>query len=197
MTAVPAPPPAPPRWLVPVVIVVVSIMVGGGLLARELYRLPETVPDAILAESTTARPLAQQPGPDTVELTPDAAAHPRSAAVRTVLQTYYDSINHRDYDLWKTVVTRERIQARPRSTWLNDYGSSRDGSILVYRINPVSDAELRVLVGFTSTQNAEDAPPELPEPCVHWRLVLPLALESGTWKVDAVTGSTTPELSRC
>ncbi|UQS26529.1 MULTISPECIES: hypothetical protein [Amycolatopsis] len=193
----PAPPAAPPRWLVPVVIVVVSIMVGGGLLARELYRLPEAAPDAILAQTSPARPLAEQPGPGIVELTPDAAAHPQNATVRGLLQTYFDSINNRDYELWKTAVTRERVQAKPKSTWLNDYRTTKDGSILVYRIDPVTDDELRALVGFTSTQDVKDAPAELPEPCVHWRLVLPLALESGAWKVDTVTGSTTPELSRC
>ncbi|WP_306999360.1 hypothetical protein [Amycolatopsis thermophila] len=192
-----APPVARPRWLAPVVIVVVSIMVGGGLLARELYRLPETTPDAILAQSSAARPLEQQPGPGTVELTPDAAAHPQNAAVRTLLQSYFDAINNRDYDLWKTAVTRERSQAKPRSTWLADYSTTRDGSILVYRIDAVNDKEMRVLVGFTSTQDQKSAPAELPEPCVHWRLVLPVTLESSAWKVDTVTGSNTPELSRC
>ncbi|WP_179775979.1 hypothetical protein [Amycolatopsis endophytica] len=191
------PPVVRPRWLAPVVIVVVSIMVGGGLLARELYRLPESAPDAILAQSAAPRPIEQQPGPGTVELTPDAAAHPQNTAVRAVMQAYFDSINNRDYDLWKTAVTRERQQAKPESTWLKDYDSTRDGSILVYRIDAVPDKQLRVLVGFTSTQDPADAPPELPEACVHWRLVLPLTLESSAWKVDAASGSTTPELSRC
>ena len=192
-----APPAAPPRWLAPVVIVVVSIMVGGGLLARELYRLPDATPDAILAQSTAARPLAQQPGPGSVELTPDAATHPQHATVRTLLQTYFDAINNRDYDRWKTAVTRERVQAKPKANWLADYHSTRDGSILVYRIDPVSDQQLRVLIGFTSTQDIADAPPELQAACIHWRLALPLVVESGAWKVDTVTGSTTPELTRC
>jgi len=187
-----------PRWLVPVVIVVVSIMVGGGLLARELYRLPDAPPDAVLAPSTATHPPAQlQPGPGNVALTPDAAAHPHHDEVRAVLQAYFDAINTRDYDLWKTAVTRERQQSKPRSTWLADYGTTRDGSILVYRIDAVSATDLNVLVGFTSTQDPEDAPPELPQPCVQWRLVLPLTLESSSWRVAAARGSTTPELSAC
>lgn len=191
--------PSPHRWLLPVLIVVVSLMVGGGLLARELYRVPDPEPNAILAlPSSTTRPLAQQPGPGTVELTPDAAAHPQHEVIRELLQTYFDSINSRDYDQWKTTVTKARIQAKSRQSWLQDYQSTKDGSILVYRIDAVSDQDLRVLVGFTSVQDPADAPDELSEAsCVHWKLTLPVTLESGRWKVDTVAGYTTPEVTKC
>ncbi|WP_236788901.1 hypothetical protein [Amycolatopsis sp. GM8] len=198
MSAVPASP-SPQRWLLPAVIVVVSLMVGGGLLAREFYRVPDPQPDAILAlPSTTARPLAQQPGPGTVELTPDAAAHPQHEVIRQLLQTYFDSINNRDYEQWKTTVTRARILAKSRPAWQQDYLSTKDGSILVYRIDAVSEQDLRVLVGFTSVQDPKAAPQELPgASCVHWKLTLPITLESGHWRVDTVAGYTTPEAARC
>ncbi|GAB2976449.1 hypothetical protein GCM10017788_43090 [Amycolatopsis acidiphila] len=180
-------------------IVVVSLMVGGGLLARELYRVPDPQPDAILAlPSSTARPLAQQPGPGSVELTPDAAAHPQHEVIRQLLQAYFDSINSRDYEQWKTTVTKARIQAKSRPAWLQDYRSTKDGSILVYRIDAVSDKDLRVLLGFTSVQDAADAPETLPgASCVRWKLTLPVTVESGHWKVDTVAGYTTPENARC
>ncbi|GAA5170092.1 hypothetical protein [Amycolatopsis dongchuanensis] len=198
MSAVPVPP-SSQRWLLPVLVVVVSLMVGGGLLAREVYRLPESTPDAVIAlPSSTARPAAEQPGPGTVELTPDAAAHPQHAVISQLLQTYFDAINSRDYDQWKTTVTRARIQAKPRASWLEDYDSTKDGSILVYRIDAVTATDLRVLVGFTSIQDPTAAPAELPDAtCVHWKLGLPVALEQGHWRVDAVAGYTTPEMSRC
>ncbi|GHF88855.1 hypothetical protein GCM10017566_73240 [Amycolatopsis bartoniae] len=194
--------PAPPnahRWLLPVLVVVVSLMVGGGLLARELYRLPDQQPDAILALPTsTARPPDQQPGPGTVELTPDAAAHPQHDAISQLLQTYFDSINNRDYDQWKTTVTRARIQAKSRAEWLKDYQSVKDGSILVYRIDTITAQDLRVLVGFTSVQDAASAPAELPgAACVQWKLSLPVTIEQGHWRVDSVAGYTTPEVARC
>jgi hypothetical protein len=190
---------SPHRWLLPVVVVVVSLMVGGGLLARELYRVPDPQPDAILAlPSSTARPLAQQPGPAAVELTPDAAAHPQHEVVSQLMQKYFDSINNRDYDQWKTTVTRARIAAKSRPAWLQDYQSTKDGSILVYRIDAVTDTDLRVLLGFTSVQDPAEAPETLPgASCVHWKLTLPVTFESGHWKVDTVAGYTTPENARC
>ena len=194
------PAPIPPhRWLIPVLVVVVSLIVGGGLLTRELYRAPDQRADTVLGlPSSTARPLAQQPGPGTVELTPDAALHPEHEAVRTLLQRYFDAINGLDYDQWKATVTKTRIQAKPKADWLKDYASSKDGSILVYRIDGVSDQDLRVLVGFTSVQDPAKAPDEVPgASCVLWRLVLPLTQESGDWKVDTVAGYTTPEVARC
>lgn len=190
---------SPQRWLLPVVVVIVSLMVGGGLLAREVYRVPDPQPDAILAlPSTTARPLAQQPGPGTVELTPDAAAHPQHEVVQQLLQDYFDSINNRDYDRWKTTVTKDRIQAKTRSAWQQDYQSTKDGSILVYRIDAVTDKNLLVLLGFTSVQDVSQAPESLPgATCVHWRLTLPITVESGHWKIDSVAGYTTPEVTKC
>ncbi|NKQ59270.1 hypothetical protein HFP15_41180 [Amycolatopsis sp. K13G38] len=183
----------------PVLVVVLSLVVGGGLLAREVYRAPEVRLDTVLGlPASSARPLGEQPGPGTVELTPDAAQHPQHDVVERLLQTYFDAINTRDYDQWKVTVTRDRIQAKPRPAWLNDYKTTKDGSILVYRIDAVAEADMRVLLGFTSTQDASDAPDELPgASCVHWRLSLPLTKESGNWKVDTVAGYAPPEVDAC
>jgi len=177
---------------------VVSLVVGGGLLAREVYREPDQREDTILAvPGSGARPLAQQPGPGTVELTPDAAQHPQHEVVERLLQTYFDAINSRDYDKWKATVTKARILAKPRAAWLKDYDSTKDGSILVYRIDAVGD-DMRVLLGFTSTQDPDEAPDELPgASCVRWRLVLPLTKEAGNWKVDSVTSYAPPEVEAC
>jgi hypothetical protein len=195
---VPAPS-SPQRWLLPVLIVIISLMVGGGLLARELYRQPDAEPAAVLAlPTTTARPPEQQPGPSVVELTPDAEAHPQHENVQQLLQTYFDAINSRDYAKWELTVTRARILAKPPSAWLQDYRTTKDGSILIYRIDALTDRELQVLVGFTSTQDPQDAPAELPgTSCVQWRLILPITQEQGRWKVDIVSGYTAPEVAAC
>ncbi|WP_020671379.1 hypothetical protein [Amycolatopsis nigrescens] len=186
------------RWLLPVLVVVISVTVGGGLLARELYRQPggEPEPEATVAVSTPLAP-SQQPGSPTVEFTPDAAAHPQETSIRRLLQTYFDAINSRDYDRWKSTVTRQRVQAKPAEEWRDDYRTTRDGSILVYRIEPAPDRRLRVLVGFTSTQDPRYAPPELPETCIHWKLIWPLAQEGGQWKLDTLPAGSTSEATKC
>ncbi|WP_186382799.1 hypothetical protein, partial [Amycolatopsis rhizosphaerae] len=148
--------------------------------------------------STTVRPPGQQPGPGTVELTRDAALHPYHDEVRRLLQTYFDAINGRDYDRWKQTVTSDRVRNKPRTTWLKDFESSKDGSILVYRIDLASEHDLRVLIGFTSTQQPQQAPLELPgATCVQWKLVLPVTQEDGDWKVDMLPGYASIDATAC
>lgn len=198
MSSTPTTVPGRPRWLVPVLIVVVSLTVGAGLLARELYRLPAdvTVPPVTVPSTTSLAP-AEQPGSPTVELTPGAAAHPAHEPVRQLLQTYFDAINGRSYERWKTTVTADRIQAQPRREWLVDYRSTRDGSIIVRRIETRPDQQLQVLVGFTSTQDPEDAPLALPVGCIRWNLTLPLQRENGQLRIAAVPAGTIPHREAC
>ncbi|MEU4670716.1 hypothetical protein AB0F91_22695 [Amycolatopsis sp. NPDC023774] len=192
------PAPARQRWLVPVLVVVLSITVGGGLLARELYRRP-VVDTAGSIVPTTPTPVDKndQPGPGDVKVTDDAARHPEGEAVRTVLQDYFDGINRHDYDQWTRSVSNARIADNPRTKWTSDYRSTKDGSILLYRIEPGAGSSLRVLVGFTSTQSSNEAPEALKEGCIRWRLVLPMILEGGGYKIDTVTGGTLPEQEKC
>lgn len=132
-----------------------------------------------------------------MRLTPDAAAHPASVEIRKTLQNYFDAINQREYDLWTTTVVPERVAEKPRETWLADYRTTRNGSILVHRIQALPDAPVTVLISFTSTQDVEYAPPSLRRPCIHWRLVWPLTDEYGEWLIDTVPPGTTPELEPC
>jgi hypothetical protein len=184
--------------LIPAVIVVLSMTIGGGLLARELYR-PQVAERDVMAAlpASSSLPPAQEPGPATVELTADAAVHPQNETVRTLLQAYFDAINKRDYMLWASSVSAERRQSRTRNQWLNDYNSTKDGSILVHRIETPAPGQLRVLVGFTSTQDLSDAPVGLQVGCIHWRLTLPVVLEDARWRIDAVFSGTTPEREKC
>ncbi|WP_245865893.1 hypothetical protein [Prauserella marina] len=187
------------RWLVPVLIVVVSLTVGGGLLAREFYQAPSVVetsePGA--GPSPTSLAPAEQPGSGEVELAADAAAHPRAGAVKALLQAHFDAINARDYDAWASTVVAERMQAQPRQEWLTNYRSTRDGSIVVYRIELAPEQRLSVLVGFTSTQELADAPADLPEECVRWQLTFPMVMEGSRWKIDTAPSGSLPEKSAC
>jgi hypothetical protein len=192
--------PARQRWLIPTLIVLLSLTIGGGLLVRELYRpvSAETPGQSLISSApvTTTLPPAQQPGPRVVGLTTDAAVHPQSAAVRALLQNYFDSINKRDYHLWTVAVSADRRATKTETEWKSDYKSTYDGSILAYRIETVGVGQLRVLVGFTSVQDVKDAPVGMPEPCIRWRLTLPVVMESGSLRVD-ITTTNAPEHEKC
>lgn len=187
------------RWLVPVLIGVVSFALAGGLLARDLYQRADS--DAAIGPvslpTTTSLAPEQQPGSPLVKLTPDAARHPHDETVRRLLQAYFDGINGRNYDRWKTSVTSERVRAKTERQWLRDYRSTQDGNILVHRIETAHDDTMRVLLSFTSTQDIRDAPVILPRRCIRWWLALPIALEQGHWKIDTVPPGTVPEMAAC
>ncbi|MFI5609155.1 hypothetical protein [Amycolatopsis sp. NPDC051903] len=197
MTARP-PAPARQRWLVPVLVVVLSVTVGSGLLARELYRRPAAPPDDPVASTpTTSVSSGDQPGPGQVEVTEDAARHPQDDVVRQVLQMYFDGVNNHDYDQWAQSVSEGRLKAYPEDKWRKGFVSTKDGSILLYRIEPGAGTSLRVLVGFNSTQSLDEAPPDFQYKCIRWRLVLPMVYERGGYKIDAIQSGASPEHDRC
>jgi hypothetical protein len=183
-----------------VLIVVVAVMAAGGLLARAYYRRPAPLTAPTVTVPTTAStPPSKQPGPSTVQLEADAKAHPDHDGVRAGLQAYYDAINHGDYYAWKGAVTRARAATKTYTGWQSDFRTTQDGSIVIYRIDSVSTSELRVYVGLTSVQDPSAAPKNLPLACLRWNLVLPMALETGLWKVDVATAGDTvpPVVSGC
>jgi hypothetical protein len=181
------------------VAVVVVVAAAGGFAAREIYRpqAGQQVTTSITATSTTPLPPDKQPGARDVVGTQDAVGHPQYAAIRQLLQDHFDAINDRQYDKWRTTVTRDRAKTLPEPSWREDYRTTRDGSILIHRIDTSPDRRMRVLLGFTSTQRVEDAPPELPEPCIKWRIVLPLAKEDNKWKIDVGSEGASPQHDGC
>ncbi len=173
-------------------VVVLSVTVAGGLLARELYRRPDQ-PDpggGTVAPSTTNDGVPRElPGPGRVEVTADAAGHPDGNTVREVLQSYFDAVNSKDYRAWTTTVSEERRSKMPESRWRHDFQSTKDGTITVYRIEPGAQSTLRVLVRFISTQSLDEAPPDFKQPCIRWNLMLPLKFEQGQYRIDVTDGA--------
>jgi len=187
------------RLLVPTVIGVMSLAVAGGLLARELYqeRAPVRADIPVTVAPSTSLAPSDQPGSAQVKLTPDAARHPYGEIARKLLQAYTTGINERNYGRWKTAVSQERIAVQPKQAWLEGYRSTRIGSAVLHRIETGPDGSLRILFSFTSTQDEQDAPPDLPAGCIHWQLMLPLVLENDGWKIGSVVPGTVPEARRC
>lgn len=186
------------RWLVPLLIVVGALAVGGGLLLREVYQQQrQAVAPPVTVPSLSTIPLEEQPGSGLVQLTPDAAKHPQNDTVRSLLQAYFDGINLRNFDRWKTSVTIERALERSETAWRESYRTTKNGSILVHRIDTAPGDRLRVLFSFTSTQDLEHAPERFQHPCIRWRLALPLVRENEQWKIAPVPAGTKSEQDPC
>ncbi|SEF35391.1 hypothetical protein SAMN05421837_10839 [Amycolatopsis pretoriensis] len=187
------------RWLVPVVVVVLSVTVGAGLLARELYRRPDQPADESTAATSTPPPAssgAQSPA-GFVQMSDDAKNHPQAGAVRELLKTYFDAINTKQWSLWLEAVSSKRAASQSSSAWKAGVKSTRDYDALVYRIERGAGGSLRVLVGFTSEQEIADAPEYFPEKCIKWRLVLPVVSERTGLKIDTIDPGPGPEHEKC
>ncbi len=117
--------------------------------------------------------------------------------VRDLLQHYFDAINSKSYDDWTQVVTSSRLHTTSRSEWSDDYRTTRDGSIVVYRIESAGTGQLVVLLRFVSVQDPSDAPPDFPYRCIRWHVVFPLAVEHGQWRLDAGETGATPQHQSC
>ncbi|MFJ7219828.1 hypothetical protein [Amycolatopsis sp. NPDC098790] len=187
------------RWLVPVVVVVLSVTVGAGLLAREAYRRPDQPADEPSAPTSAPSSTSgnEPTGLGAVGMTDDARNHPQASAVRELLKTYFEAINTKQYSLWLQVVSSKRAAQQSASEWKAGVKSTKDSDALVYRIERGASGSLRVLVGFTSNQNKADAPDTFPETCIKWRLVLPVVNDRTGLKIDTVDPGPGPEHEKC
>lgn len=184
-------------WLLPVLLITVIATALGALVARSVYaEQPPPTPTAIVP-STSSVPPDEQPGPADVQGTTDATTHPLFATLQPLLQHYFDAINAKDYASWKEVVSSDRIKETDEKTFQNDYRTTRDGTIVIYRIEARGDGNALVMLQFASTQDRADAPPNFPEPCIRWNLVWPFTQQRGVWKLAAGTTSASPQYEKC
>ncbi|WP_461145663.1 hypothetical protein [Salinifilum aidingensis] len=136
---------------------------AGGAVARQLYR----------PAASAQRPPVAEPG-GLLRFTPGSDVHPDRDVVGELLRTHFSAINERDYAAWQSTVTPAKQAEMPPGKWHEEYASTRDSDVLVHRIESGSRRDLRVHLSFTSHQDPGDAPPQLPRPCVRWRVVYPL-----------------------
>jgi hypothetical protein len=163
-----------------VVIVMLASAVGVGMALRDLA--PAAGPDGIGSRggsisgsmSNRVPPKQPEPGPATVVLAEDAAAHPDADRIRKVLQKYFDAINAGDYPLWRSAVIPQLARDIGESAWHGQYRSTLDGTIVVHRLEPRTGGGLVALTSFTSLQNPADAPPEVQVRCLRWWVSYPL-----------------------
>ena len=182
----------------PVLLITVIATALGGLLTRDLYA--DTAPPApapVLPGPPSSLPPSEQPGPVNVQGTLDATAHPLYETFRSLLQNYFEAINSKDYERWTSTVTSKRRKDAPEEDWQTDYRTTKDGSIVLYRIESGADDTARVLLEFTSTQGIKEAPAELPVPCIHWNVVWAFAKENGEWRLATGAASASPQHEEC
>ncbi|MQA12132.1 MAG: hypothetical protein GEU98_27080 [Pseudonocardiaceae bacterium] len=178
-------------------LVVLAVTVTAAILARNWYGEPDGASAGTGIDAGESSVPGGEPGPSAVRLTSDARAHPLGENVRRLLSDYFAAINKRDYERWTRTVTTDRVQSLTEQQWLDNYETTKDGSIRVYRIESAPGNTLRVLLGFTSTQDRSQAPADLPVGCIRWRLSLPVAKEAGQWKIDELEPGTKQEKQRC
>ncbi|MET8763799.1 hypothetical protein [Lentzea sp. NPDC004782] len=185
------------RWLVPAVVVITGAAVAAGMVGRTIYSRPAEAKGEPVVPSTSVSG-APLPGSAEVRLSPDAFTHPDRTSVQAVLQKFFDSINARNFGAWREVVSSRRVSQAVESTWAAAYETTRDGGMVVQRIeSDVVGRRLRVLISFVSTQDVAKAPVGLPEGCIRWRVVYVMVREGGELKVDEAPENRTPQMEKC
>ncbi|MDI2031667.1 hypothetical protein QFW96_23770 [Saccharopolyspora sp. TS4A08] len=169
------------KWGIPLAVVVLLAAGGGGvLLAQNVYygERPRATSNGVSPQ----RGLVSRSG---VEYTPDAAAFPDQRIIEGLLDNYFDGINRKNYELWKSTVPPSKWRELPQSKWTEAYDTTRDYEIKVHRIDPGQDRSALVMLSFKSEQSLEDAPPQVKATCVSWNVVYPVVVdENGNAVLD-------------
>jgi hypothetical protein len=174
-------------WLVPITLLVAVCALVGGLIARQVYAVAK--PAAVSHEPATSAPAStsdgRPPGDDkTVYFTPFAQGDPQYEKVRNAIQSYFNATNHRDYNLWRSVMTAKVVESQPQQSWIGGLKSTQDSDMTVYRIE-ATDSGADVFGSFKSTQDPKDAPQDLQVACIDWHMVWPMVNTNGVLRIDS------------
>lgn len=170
----------------PVVVVPVALAVGlamllvaGALLTPSAARVGRAqVGDTGPVLAGAEPPTDGTAGPPGVVLTPSAAAFPRSAAVRDVLQRWVDARNAHDAAAWAQVVV-PGAGGPDSATFGVRNRTERLGSVTVRRIDPVGGGDLVVPLNYVTTQDPAEAPPDVRSARLCWQVALSVGQERG------------------
>ncbi len=90
-----------------------------------------------------------------------------AAEIQQLLQGYFDAINQHNYTGWSQSVTGKLAREQSSAQWLDAYATTVDSSIWM---QSVSTDPLQVRVRFTSQQDPDLAPKDLPANCIEWAI---------------------------
>ncbi|MEJ2889332.1 hypothetical protein [Actinomycetospora aeridis] len=155
-----------------VLLVVAGALLGARAAAVGRAAVGDTGPSLVGAEL----PDDGSAGPPTVVLSPAAAVHPESAAVRDVLQRWTDARNAGDLNAYRATLVPD---ARVDPAFADTARTQRVGSVVVRRIDPVAGGELVVPLGFVTTQDPAVAPPDVRVPRLCWQVSAVVQTQGG------------------
>lgn len=153
------------------------------------HGIPSTTAPRPGATSDPADATATPYGPSnnlTVQMSPTAARDARSSDVQQLLQGYFDAINQHNYAAWSQSVTGKIAASQSSSQWLAAYATTVDSSIWM---QSMSSDPLQVELHFTSQQDPDLAPKDLPVDCIDWSIRYRIETENA----HLVVGSTVPD----
>jgi hypothetical protein len=160
-----------PAVLVPVVLVIglVLLVVAGAMMGDRAAAVARaSIGDTGPVLAGAALPPDGSAGSATVELSPAATAHPQAAAVRDLVQRSVDARNSGSYDAWRaTIAPSVRTDA---DVFATETRTVRTGSMVLRRIDPVGRGDLVVPLGYITTQDPADAPPDVRVPRLCWQV---------------------------
>ncbi len=131
------------------------------------------------AATRQSDPLTAPAGPSnnsTVQMSPSVRAHANAGQVAQLMQGYFDAINQHNYSSWSQLVLPSTVRTQGSDAWLQSYATTADSSIWLQEIQ---DDPVRVTVKFTSEQDPDLAPADLPVHCIDWTLTYRLNTEAG------------------
>jgi hypothetical protein len=121
----------------------------------------------------------------TVQMSSSLGRSAHVSEIQQLLQGYFDAINQHNYTGWAQAVTSRLAGEQTRAEWLEAYATSVDSSIWM---QSVKEDPMQVRVRFTSQQDPDLAPKDLPAGCIEWSI---------TYRIESrqdhlVIGSTVP-----
>ncbi|MDN5857583.1 MAG: hypothetical protein L0H84_03080 [Pseudonocardia sp.] len=156
-------------------------------LAAPGNQVPSTVTPV---SPSSVGPTAAPADPDTVQLAQGAAFAPAAPAIQALLQRHFDAINARDFTAWAATVTPDRAGLSAAS-WTQSFRSTHDSQVVISRIEPAGPDSATVSLSFTSTQDVQDAPPDLRAGRICWQSTWPVVNLSAGGRIGAPPRGTT------
>ena len=139
---------------------------------------PPTGPATVAGSSpTSASPSPASPA----SLAPAAAQYPDADQIESVISTYFQAINGRDYTAYLT--TQSPGWALTAGQFQTGFRSTQDSNMVITSIGQGPDGRPAADVTFTSRQQPQDGPEG--ESCTNWQVTMFFDSKAGTYTIGA------------